>query len=255
LYNEVMNTLVEEYKIFLAEHADKQRAEKEKAYLYSELEHYGVSVWEIRKFVKKHKKELTALDKKEVLKLVKFFWDKPSHEERSLALSILNLHKDTLTLEDMPLIEQLMRESKGWAFLDSLIIPIMPVMIEKDPQKAYGYLKKWIKDDDFWVRRSALLAQILPFRANNGGDKNLFFELARSQFDESWIDEKYEDSQDRKRARFFIRKAIGWTIREISQKDPNTAFDFLKKHKGEMSGLSFREGSRKLPEDLQKKLQ
>jgi 3-methyladenine DNA glycosylase AlkD len=250
-----MNDLYKEYRNFLAKHSDKERAEKEKDYLNSELKHFGVSVWERRKFVKKYGEELSSLNKKEVLKLVKFFWNKPSHEERSLAVSILNLHKDQLTLKDMPLIEKIMRESKSWAFLDSLIIPIMPVMFEKDSQKAYDYLKKWIKDDDFWVRRSALLAQILPFRANQGGDKNLFFELATSQFNESWIGEKYKDSQKRKRARFFIRKAIGWAIREISQKDPNTAFDFLKKYKGEMSGLSFREGSRKLPEDLQKKLQ
>ena len=152
------------------------------------------------------------------------------------------------------LIEKLMRESNGWAFLDSLIIPIMPLLFEKDSREVYKYLKKWIEDDDFWVRRSALLAQVLPFRANKGGDKNLFFELATSQFDESWIEEKYKDPEKRKRARFFIRKAIGWAIREISKKDPETAFDFLQKHKGEMSGLSFREGSRKLPEDLQKKL-
>ena len=249
-----MDNLHEEFSLFLEEHSDKVRAEKEKAYLYSELEHYGVSMWELRKFFKKYEKELASLNKKEALKLVDFYWKKPSHEERSLALSILNLHKDELTIEDMPLIEKLMRESKGWAFLDSLIIPIMPVMFEKDPQKASDYLKKWIIDDDFWVRRSALLAQVFPFRANQGGDKHLFFELATSQFDESWIEDKYPDPEKRKRARFFIRKAIGWTIREISKKDPETAFDFLKKHRGEMAGLSFREGSRKLPEDLQKKL-
>lgn len=249
-----MNNIYGAYRNFLEEHSDKERAEKEKAYLYSELKHYGVSVWDRRKFFKIYEEELSSLSKNEVLKMVKFYWTKPSHEERSLALSILNLHKDKLTLKDMPLIEKLMRESKGWAFLDSLIIPIMPVMFEKDPQEAYEYLKKWIKDDDFWVRRSALLAQVLPFRANKGGDKNLFFELATSQFDENWIEDKYKDPQKRKRARFFIRKAIGWAIREISKRDPKTAFDFLKKHRGEMSGLSFREGSRKLPEDLQKQL-
>lgn len=249
-----MENLHEEFSRFLKDHSDKARAQKDKAYLYSELEHYGVSVWELRKFLKKYEKELASLNKKEALELVDFYWHKPSHEERSMALSILNLHKVELTLEDMPLIEKLMRESKGWAFLDSLIIPIMPVMFEKDPQKAADYLKKWIIDDDFWVRRSALLAQVLPFRANQGGDKHLFFELAASQFDESWIEEKYPDPEKRKRARFFIRKAIGWTIREISQKDPETAFDFLKRYRDDMAGLSFREGSRKLPEDLQKKL-
>lgn len=249
-----MQNLQKEYTKFLQEHLNKERAVKEKAYLYSQLKHYGVSVWERKKFVKKYKKELAVLSKKRILKLVKLFWKKQSHEEKSLALNMLNLHKDKLTIKDMPLIEKLMRESKGWVFLDSLIIPIMPKILKKEP-KAYLYLKQWIKDDDYWVRRSALLAQLLFFRENKGGDKKLFFKLAKSQFDEAWIDKKYKDALQRKRAKFFIRKAIGWTIREMSHKDPKSAFTFLKMYKSKMSGLSFRDGSRKLPENLQKKLQ
>ena len=121
--------LEKKYLKFLKDNAHKERAVKEKAYLYSDLKHYGVSVWERRKFVKKYQKELAALNKTKVLRMVKTFWRKPYFEERSLALDILNLHKDKLTIEDMPLIEKMMRESKGWAFLDNLIIPIMPVII------------------------------------------------------------------------------------------------------------------------------
>ena len=240
-----------EYTRFLKSHANPQRAEKEKAYLYSDLKHYGVSVWERRKFVKPYAKELKALSKNDMHTFVADYWERPYFEERSLALDILNLHKESLTPSDMPLIERLMRESRGWAFLDNLIIPIMPVILEKDP-RAFDYLRKWIQDRDYWVRRSALLAQVKFFRANEGGDKELFFELARSQFDESWIEKQYLETQQRKRARFFIRKAIGWSLREMSRKDPQSAFRFLKKHKDEMSGLSFRDGSRLLPVDLQK---
>jgi 3-methyladenine DNA glycosylase AlkD len=60
----------------------------------------------------------------------------------------------------MPLIEKLMKESKGWMLLDELIIPIMPILLERD-RRAYAYLDKWIKDNDFWARRSALLSQLI----------------------------------------------------------------------------------------------
>ncbi|MBN1162484.1 DNA alkylation repair protein [Patescibacteria group bacterium] len=248
-----MIKLHKEYLEFLEQNSDKERADKEKAYLYSECKHYGVSTPKNREFTRKHKKELQALDKKSTLQYVEYFWSKPSYEEKNLALTILNYHKNELSTKDMPLVERLMSESRGWVFLDNLIIPLMPTILERDP-KAYSYLKKWIKDDDYWVRRSALLAQILFFRENKGGNKELFFELAKSQFDESWINEKYKDPLQRKRARFFIRKAMGWSIREISNKDPKTALNFLKKHKKELSGLSFRDGSRKLPVALQKEL-
>ncbi|MFC1622047.1 DNA alkylation repair protein [Patescibacteria group bacterium] len=254
-----MSLLYKEYIKFLKENANSERAEKGKAYLYSNLEHYGVDTWTGREFFKKHKKEILDLSKEKALEVTKFYWEKPSFEERSFGLKILKAHKKELTTNDMPLIEKMMRESEGWAFLDSLIIPIMPVILDKNP-KAYSYLKKWIKDDDFWVRRSALLAQIMFFRENRG-NKKLFYDLAVSQFDESWIDEKYAKYKSDpkhylhpKRAKFFIRKAIGWATREISHKDPKGAYKFLKKYKDQMSGLSFRDGSRKLPDEYKNKL-
>ena len=54
--------------------------------------------------------------------------------------------------------------------------------------------------------------------------------MAKSQFDESWIDETYKNTQDKKRALFFIRKAIGWVLREMSQQKPKVVINFLKKY-------------------------
>ena len=54
---------------------------------------------------------------------------------------------------------------------------------------------------------------------------------------------------------FFIRKAIGWTLREISKHYPEVTFEFLKEHKKEASGLTMREGVRRLPAALKKVLE
>jgi len=246
------NKFIEQYQQFLKQNTDSEKAKKEKAYLYSNLEHYGASLWERRKFVNEYMKEIKSWDKKTALRMARKFWAMPSFEERAMGLTILNIHADELDISDMQLIEKMMRESKGWAFLDSLIIPIMPKIIEKE-KKAYKYLKKWINDDDFWVRRSALLAQLLFFRKGDGGDKKLFFDMAESQMDENWIDELYKGEM-KKRAKFFIRKAIGWTLREMSGKDPRIVVKFTKKNKQKMSGLSYREATRKLPEKYKKLL-
>lgn len=245
----VTQTFIQTYQAYLKANYNSERAVKEKAYLYSDLKHYGVSVWQREAYFKKHKRVISNLSKKEALALVQKLWSFPSFEERSLALEVLQLHADKLELSDMPLIERLMRESRGWALLDSLIVPIMPMILAKFPA-AFGYLKTWIKDEDFWVRRSALLAQLLFFRRGQGGNRELFFEFARSQFDERWIDQEHKDKLLNKRAKFFIRKAIGWMLREMSRKNPEIVFKFLKKNRNHMSGLSFREGSRKLPQAL-----
>ncbi|MBI5409163.1 MAG: DNA alkylation repair protein [Nitrospirae bacterium] len=46
---------------------------------------------------------------------------------------------------------------------------------------------------------------------------------------------------------FFIRKAIGWCVREISKASPDEAFEFLMKIKDRASGLTLREGAKRLP--------
>ena len=244
-------SFLKDYQAFLKTHSNPERANKEKAYLYSDLKHYGLVFGKREQFLKQYKNKLSELTKAEILTLVEILWLQPSFEERILAIDLLVKIAKNLDLNDLPLVEKLMRQSRGWALLDNLVIPIMPYFLEKYP-KTYQVLKKWIQDKDFWVRRSALLSQLLFFRKNIGGNRDLFFQMAKSQFDESWIDKVYQDRLQNKRAKFFIRKAIGWVLREMSQKQPEIVFQFLKENKNQMSGLSFREGSRKLPNHLTK---
>jgi len=247
------SNFLQETRKYLREHSDPQRAQNEKKYLYSDLKHYGLNAWKLSNYIKLNKAYLSGLGKKEAISLVKLFWEKNTFEERMIALLILNLHEDKFDISDMPIIEKLMRESKGWVFLDNLIIPLMPHILIKN-KKAYKYLNKWIKDKDFWVRRSAILAQNKCFSRGMGGNLNLHFDLIKSQLDEDWIDENYKDTQTKQRARFFIRKAIGWSLREISAKKPEEVYKFLINNKHKVSGLTFKEASRKLPKKYQKLL-
>jgi 3-methyladenine DNA glycosylase AlkD len=248
-----MHKLIDEFKKYLCEMENPERAAKEKAYLYSDQKHYGLSANQMSNYFKNSKKQILELGKEDALKLVVNLWEQGSHEERMFSLFILNEHAKSLNIEDKKLIEKLMRESRGWVYLDSFIIQIMPELLKKHPE-TYEWLKEWITDTDYWVRRSALLAQLLMFRKNEKCDKELFFEISESQLDEKWIEDVYKNTEDRSRARFFIRKAIGWALRDMSTKDPESVVKFLNKNKNKLSGLSYREGSRKLSEELKKKL-
>lgn len=77
-----------------------------------------------------------------------------------------------------------------------------------------------------------MISQILLFRTGRG-DRELFFGFA-----EKMLHEK----------EFFIRKAIGWCIREIAKAEPYDAFDFLMQIRDRASGLTMREGSKRLPD-------
>jgi 3-methyladenine DNA glycosylase AlkD len=121
-------------------------------------------------------------------------------------------------------------QSTGWDFVDDISIHLVGAVLEKD-KRVYGYLKKWSASDNFWMRRASMISQVLLFR-HNKGDKKLFFGFAGKMLHEK---------------EFFIRKAIGWCVREISKASPDEAFDFLMKIKDRASGLTLREGAKRLP--------
>ena len=228
----------------LKELGNEKRAEGEKKYLKSPWKFYGVSVslrhGIAKEWFEKHKK----LQLNDVCKLAESLWDSEWHEEKSLAVEILQLFSGSLTAKQMPLVEKMINEATGWDHLDEIAIPVIGAMIDND-KATLKYLPKWAKSKNFWVRRAAVLSQILQFK-RKAGNKKLFFEIILPMFDEGvhWSKEE----------RFFIRKAIGWALREIANVEPEIVFKFIKQYRDKMSGLTFREASRKLPEKFRRLL-
>lgn len=225
-------------------HADPKRAEGEKRYMKSSLNFHGVNVPTRRKIVKTWIKNHQDYSIDNVVKLASSLWSNRWYEEKSAAINLLSLRPHQLTLKHMPLVEKMINQAKGWGHLDEIAIHLVGALIDNDPQ-TLKYLPKWAKSNNFWVRRAALLSQILQFRRRQG-NKQLFFKLAIPM-----LSEKKNRSKEE---RFFIRKAIGWVLREIAQVEPLVTFNFIRQHKQKISGLTFREGSRKLPPKLQKLL-
>jgi 3-methyladenine DNA glycosylase AlkD len=89
-------------------------------------------------------------------------------------------------------------------------------------------MDEWIDDRDMWVRRSALIAPILH---KHDTDEQQLFDHCRRRLHET---------------EFFIRKAIGWTLREYARINPAAVKRFALKHRDELSGLSFREATKHL---------
>ena len=70
----------------------------------------------------------------------------------------------------------MLNSSTGWDLVDDISIHLAGAVLEKD-KRAFDYLKRWSRSDNFWMRRASLISQILLFR-HGKGDKKLFFEFA-----------------------------------------------------------------------------
>lgn len=204
-----------------------ERARREKAYLKSELDFFGADLPTIRGAAKGFKRANPELTREELLGLVDALWQTSLHELRMVGIGLLELYPDRLGAEDMAFIEQLLRRSATWAYVDWLSTKVAGPIVEEYPATT-ATLRRWAGDGNFWVRRASLLALHDALRAG-AGDFELFAELAAPMVDER---------------EFFIRKAIGWVLREGSKRRPALSYGFLKEHNDRVSGLTLREGSK-----------
>jgi 3-methyladenine DNA glycosylase AlkD len=208
----------------LRRHRNPARAPREKAYLKSDLEFLGVGLPLMRQVARAVKQQHPGLDRRRLVAVVGILWNRPVFERRMMAVLLLEAFQPLLRPADMKLLERLIRQSKTWAFVDELAIVIAGPLVERSPELR-RVIDRWAGDDDFWLRRSAMLALLRPLRRGNGD----FTRFAR--YAEAMLDER----------EFFIRKAIGWVLRETAKKRPDLVYQWLLPRCAVASGVTVRE--------------
>ena len=211
----------------LREVGTAERAESEKRYLKSSLEHLGASLPQVRAEARPAAKAVSS--HAELLDLAAALWSKPVHERRLCAVFLLEARVDLLRPRDLPAIQRLVRESKTWALVDGLAVNVLGELLVLYPDAA-SRLDRWAGADDFWVRRSALLSQLRPLRAGAGFDRF-------AGYAEAMLEER----------EFFIRKAIGWVLREAGKTRPDEVYEWLLPRAARASGVTMREAVKYLP--------
>jgi 3-methyladenine DNA glycosylase AlkD len=214
------------------------RAVQEKRYLKSDLEFIGVAVPDLRRAVKAAVKDHLAvngqgasrLDHETAVAWALALWSEPVHERRAAAVEILQLAVTALGAGDLATLEQLIRASRTWAYVDALAGNIAGAVALRDPS-SWERIDTWATDEDFWVRRSALLTLLPGIRVGQPGLQRFV------RYSGPMLAEK----------EFFIRKAIGWVLREISRREPQWVATWTEAHMTEISGVTFREAVRRLP--------
>ena len=213
-----------------------ERAASEKAYLKSDLTFYGVTVPAARKIVNQFLKQIELAKRTQVTGLIRVLWKHPVHELRFAATEIIGRHRDLLRASDLRLLERLLRECRGWALLDQLAT--QTGLILERLGNATPLLDRWAADEDFWIRRAALLADLIPLREGRGDFERF------SGYADMMLDEK----------EFFIRKAIGWVLRDTSRRRPELVITFAAPRVHRMSGVTVREVVRQLEPEIAEQL-
>lgn len=206
-----------------------ERAEKERAYLKSALRHYGTSVPSIRAVAKATARRHPEVTHDQLVALVEALWAEPVHERRMACVELLDVYCDRLGPADTVLLERFLRESHTWALVDGLAASVVGRLVERHPELTAA-LDRWAVDSDMWLRRSAMLALLVPLRQGRGD----FDRFAR-----------YADAMLEER-KFFIRKAIGWVLRDTGRTRPDLVYEWLLPRAARASGVTIREAIKPL---------
>lgn len=133
---------------------------------------------------------------------------------------------DHVTVEHLPLYKRLITEGGWWDIVDWVSNRIVSSVVLKDRSRAASVMKRWVHDEDLWVRRAAVLCQM---GHKDKADEKLLFDFALDRAEE-------ED--------FFIRKAIGWALRTHARTRPDAVRAFLAKHKDRFAPLTVKEAGK-----------
>ncbi len=207
-----------------------ERARYERAYMKSELRFHGVTAPQLRAAVAEWCKLHPPLTHGELVGTVDALYATDWFDLRSAAGVLLERKRVLLEGADLPWLVDLVRRSGCWAHVDLLAANVIGDLVARDAN-LLRHLPRWAKDEDLWVRRTALLAQLGTLR-RGGGDFPLFARLAAGMIEER---------------EFFVRKAIGWVLREVSKKRPALVEQFLREHGNRASGVTLREARKYLP--------
>ncbi len=172
---------------------------------------------------------LPAPSEADLLSVARICWTLPAREYQYFGTDLLVRHAARLTDRSVPALRRLITTKPWWDTVDALASRVVGSVVARHPGEATT-MDSWIDDPDIWLIRTALLHQL---RYRTKTDAERLFRYCRSRAE-------HPD--------FFVRKAIGWALREYARTDPEAVRRFVSEHQDRLSALSVREAVRNLNE-------
>jgi 3-methyladenine DNA glycosylase AlkD len=206
--------------------ADPERARGMQAYLKTTEPCLGVRLPEVRRLTREAATTDPLRTAADVGRAAGALWREAAYrEERYAATALTGLPVARGALELLPLYEEMITTGAWWDLVDGVAGRIRDLLLAH-PEQLRPVLRDWARSPDRWLRRSAVIAQL---GAREHTDTALLAEV---------IEVNAADPE------FFVRKAIGWALRDLAKSEPAWVRHFLAGH--ELSPLSRREAAKHL---------
>jgi 3-methyladenine DNA glycosylase AlkD len=229
-------TYVGAVRAALAGQGDPARAAGQQAYMKSELPYVGLTAPELRALLRPLLVEHRFVDRGSWEAAALELWDDATHREEWYATVALLRHRAYRTWLDpdlLPLLEHLVRTGAWWDVVDEIASHLVGQVLLEHRAAVTPVMDAWSQDArSLWVRRTAMLAQL---RHGEHTDTDLLERVLVANLDDTAYGRE-----------FFVRKALGWALRQHARSDPAWVRTFVATHADRLSGLSRREALKHL---------
>ncbi len=200
------------------------------AYMKGKFSYIGIPTPQRRAAVLPVMRELKAAPSAELLALADALWAMPEREYQYVAVDLLAKYSRSLGSKDVGHLLALAQSKSWWDSVDGLSGAIGDILQRHLAAngKVQGVMDKALEHPDFWVRRIAMIHQ-LGWREATDTDR--LFRYATQLAHEK---------------EFFIRKAIGWALRDYAWHDAGMVAAFLEENGEQFSALTYSEASKHL---------
>lgn len=217
---------LEELKAAYEANFHPENAQAMKDYMRGQYEFFGLKRPLRSELSKSFLQSVRNPDKSAPKDIIVALWDLPQREYQLTAVDLVRKYDRYAPADYLDLYEYLITTKSWWDTVDLIASNSVGKSLKKFPELKKSYLKKWMDSENIWLQRTCLLFQL---KYGNETDFDLLCAFIRRL---SHSDE------------FFIRKAIGWALRQYSRFDADAVRDFLSQEK--LAPLSVREASKYL---------
>lgn len=224
----MQHLLITQLSELLAVHADPAIKQAKEAYMRHKFVFFGLQR-PVRTLLQKQvfkAHPVRTID--DLTTLVVQLWALQERELHYVAVDLLQQYKKLWNHDTLRLLEHCIVTNSWWDTIDDLAANCVGDLCAKFPELV-ATMDQWIVHENFWLRRTALLFQL---RYKTKTDTERLFAYCRATMHEK---------------EFFIRKAIGWVLREYSKTDPHKVSAFVKEQRTTLSPLSMREALKYCP--------
>lgn len=215
--------------------ADPARATPMQSYMKSALPFHGIEAPRRRRLTADIVRAHPLSDTRELADTMRALWREASHrEERYAAMELARSggNAPLLTPELVPVYEEMIRDGAWWDVCDDISGTALTRLLRDHPATMKPLLRRWAQGGDLWLRRAAMLCQR---RMKRSTDAVLLYDCILPSI-----------GQGRFADEFFIRKGIGWALRERSYDAPDEVRAFCAEYADQLSALTRREALKAL---------